>query len=91
MNRLEEIHGLLPDNDNAEISEKDLRDSFSKTFEEIKDVSDKSIKKPTSTITQPNTSFKYALLLDEEGNSTKMLAGDLGKNLANSKPNNTPN
>lgn len=49
------------------------------------------IKKPTSTITQPNTSFKYALLLDEEGNSTKMLAGDLGKNLANSKPNNTPN
>ncbi|MEJ8598532.1 hypothetical protein JSO62_07485, partial [Riemerella anatipestifer] len=49
------------------------------------------IKKPTSTITQSNTSFKYALLLDEEGNSTKMLAGDLGKNLANSKPNNTPN
>ncbi|MEJ8604644.1 hypothetical protein JSO60_06720 [Riemerella anatipestifer] len=49
------------------------------------------IKKPTSTITQPNTSFKYALLLDEQGNSTKMLAGDLGKNLANSKPNNTSN
>lgn len=49
------------------------------------------LKKPTSTITQPNTSFKYAILLDEEGNSTKMLAGDLGKNLANSKPNNTPN
>ncbi|AFR36248.1 hypothetical protein [Riemerella anatipestifer] len=35
MSRLDEIHGLLPDNDNAEISEKDLRDSFSKTFEEI--------------------------------------------------------
>ncbi|WP_153937823.1 hypothetical protein [Riemerella anatipestifer] len=35
MSKLDEIHGLLPDNDNAEISEKDLRDSFSKTFEEI--------------------------------------------------------
>ncbi|AFR35876.1 hypothetical protein [Riemerella anatipestifer] len=43
------------------------------------------IKKPTSTITQPNTSFKYALLLDEQGNSTKMLAGDLGKNMSNSQ------
>ncbi|QYR05290.1 hypothetical protein [Riemerella anatipestifer] len=35
MSKLDEIYGLLPDNDNAEISEKDLRDSFSKTFEGI--------------------------------------------------------
>ncbi|MRM85900.1 hypothetical protein LEQ04_06630 [Riemerella anatipestifer] len=42
MSKLDEIHGLLPDNDNAEISEKDLRDSFSKTFEEI----DAKVSKP---------------------------------------------
>lgn len=36
-NRLEEIKKILPDNDNGDITEKDMRDAFSLTFEAIGD------------------------------------------------------
>ncbi|MDD1538634.1 hypothetical protein [Riemerella anatipestifer] len=109
MSRLDEIHGLLPDNDNAEISEKDLRDSFSKTFEEIDakqelaesylhgrleehyDLIEDKLPKSESNISTPTVEFKYIYLTNEANETRRMLAGDLGKNLANSKPNNTPN
>lgn len=79
MSRLEDIYKLLPDNDNGEITESSVRKAFGKTFEEITD----QLSKPTTTISEPNTTYKYALLMDREGNTTQMLAGDLGKNIAN--------
>lgn len=72
MGLLNEIHALLPDNTAREISEGDLRDSFSKTFQEI----DKSYKK----VDAPYYNSNYVLLAD----GTPKAAGDLGKNVANS-------
>ncbi len=42
--------------------------------------------KTTATITEPNAEFKYAYLTNEANQTRRMLAGDLGKNVANSKP-----
>lgn len=42
--------------------------------------------KTTATITEPNAEFKYAYLTNEGNETRRMLAGDLGKNVANSKP-----
>ncbi|MDY3328155.1 hypothetical protein PG299_10055, partial [Riemerella anatipestifer] len=47
--------------------------------------------KTTSTISSPTEEYKYIYLTNEANETRRMLAGDLGKNLANSKPNNTPN
>lgn len=80
-NRLEEIKKLLPDNDNGDITEKDMRDAFAMTFDEMAN----SLAKPTGHLSEPNAIFKYVLLLDENGNSNRTLAQDLGKNTANSK------
>lgn len=78
-NRLEEIKKILPDNDNGDITEKDMRDAFAMTFDEIAE----SLAKPTATLSEPNLEYKYVAILDEQGNAKKMLAGDLGKNSAN--------
>ena len=40
--------------------------------------------KTTTTVAAPDTTFKYAYLTDENNNVRRMLAGDLGKNIANS-------
>lgn len=42
--------------------------------------------KTTATITEPNAEFKYVYLTNEANQTRRMLAGDLGKNVANSKP-----
>lgn len=76
-NRLEEIKKLLPDNDNGEITEKNMRDAFAMTFDEI----DEKIDKPTeegTTATHP-----YVFGLDRKNNPVKLPAGDLGKNFSN--------
>ena len=40
--------------------------------------------KTTTTIQAPDSTFKYAYITDEDNNTRRMLAGDLGKNIANS-------
>lgn len=40
--------------------------------------------KTTNTISGPDIDFKYVYLTDETNNTRRMLAGDLGKNIANS-------
>lgn len=40
--------------------------------------------KPTTTVTAPNSTYKWVSLLNDTGDTVKMLAGDLGKNIANS-------
>ena len=40
--------------------------------------------KTTTTVASPDSSFKYVYLTDETNNVRRMLAGDLGKNVANS-------
>lgn len=42
--------------------------------------------KTTATISEPNAEFKYVYLTNEANQTRRMLAGDLGKNVANSKP-----
>ena len=42
--------------------------------------------KTTTPITEPNAEFKYVYLTNEANETRRMLAGDLGKNVANSKP-----
>lgn len=42
------------------------------------------VDKTTTTITAPDAVFKYAYIFDESNNVRRMLAGDLGKNVANS-------
>lgn len=93
INKLQEIHNLLPDNDNAEITEGKVREAFSKTFDFVTEqntTQDTAIAgkldKTTTTITEPNAEFKYAYLTNEANQTRRMLAGDLGKNVANSKP-----
>ena len=92
-NKLQEIHNLLPDNDNAEITEGKVREAFSKTFDFVTEqntTQDTAISgkldKTTATISEPNAEFKYAYLTNEANQTRRMLAGDLGKNVANSKP-----
>lgn len=98
MERLKKINSLLPDNDSAEISEQDIRDAFKLTFDEIDasidDLNDethgainsldsKKLSKTTITIPAPTAEFKYAYLTNEANETRRMLAGDLGKNVAN--------
>ena len=45
---------------------------------------DSKLDKTTITVAAPDTTFKYAYLADEDNNVRRMLAGDLGKNIANS-------
>ena len=42
------------------------------------------VDKTTTSIVAPNIDFKYAYIFDESNNNRRMLAGDLGKNIANS-------
>ena len=42
------------------------------------------VDKTTTDIPAPNTTFKYAYIFDAANNTRRMLAGDLGKNIANS-------
>lgn len=42
------------------------------------------VDKTTTTITAPDATFKYAYIFDTNNNVRRMLAGDLGKNVANS-------
>ena len=42
------------------------------------------VDKTTTTITAPDATFKFAYIFDENNNVRRMLAGDLGKNVANS-------
>lgn len=42
------------------------------------------VDKTTTTITAPDATFKYAYIFDDNNNVRRMLAGDLGKNVANS-------
>lgn len=44
----------------------------------------KKLSKPTTTISSPTAVVKYVILVDEQGNTQRMLAEDLGKNSANS-------
>lgn len=60
MDRLEQIYSLLPDNTSREISEGDLRESFSMTFEEIKEVAKNYYKK----VADPGDGKTYLLKID---------------------------
>ena len=42
------------------------------------------VDKTTITIAAPDSTFKYAYIFDQNNNVRRMLAGDLGKNVANS-------
>ena len=42
------------------------------------------VDKTTTTISAPDSVFKYAYIFDDSNNVRRMLAGDLGKNIANS-------
>lgn len=50
---------------------------------DLEDGLNTKIDKPTTTLPAPSATYKYVPLLDSQGNSTQMLAGDLGKNIAN--------
>lgn len=84
--RLREIHELLPDNDNAQITEGDVREAFTKTFEEVTTtktaIEDKKLDKPISTGTTAQA--PYIVGVNDANESFKLPAGDLGKNLGNS-------
>lgn len=45
---------------------------------------DSKLDKTTTTVAAPDATFKYVYLTDETNNVRRMLAGDLGKNVANS-------
>ena len=48
------------------------------------DADNLKLDKPTTTITAPDSTYKWVSLLNDVGGTVKMLAGDLGKNIANS-------
>ena len=48
---------------------------------------DSKLDKTTTTVAAPDATFKYVYLTDESNNVRRMLAGDLGKNIANSSLN----
>ncbi|MDY3521301.1 hypothetical protein PG614_02310 [Riemerella anatipestifer] len=70
-----------------EIAESYLHGRLEEHYDFIED----KLPKSESNISTPTVEFKYIYLTNEANETRRMLAGDLGKNLANSKPNNTPN
>ncbi|SDE68093.1 hypothetical protein SAMN05421544_1182 [Riemerella columbipharyngis] len=77
MSRLEEINRNLPDNDEGLITERKMRDCFSKTFDEIGE------KLPKPKNNGNTNSFPFVVGVNEDGESAKLPAGDLGKNIGN--------
>lgn len=49
------------------------------------EIADQYLAKPETTVAFPNIINKWVALLTDAGDTVKMLAGDLGKNIANSK------
>lgn len=80
MSLLEEIYQLLPDNEDREISEKDMRDSFGKTFTYI----DYNFYKK---VADPNNGKTYLLKID----GTAVDGDTFGKNVSNSYLTSLPN
>ncbi|MBT0573643.1 hypothetical protein OKE68_08090 [Riemerella anatipestifer] len=70
-----------------EIAESYLHGRLEEHYDFIED----KLPKSESNISTPTVEFKYIYLTNEANETRRMLAGNLGKNLANSKPNNTPN
>ena len=49
----------------------------------IIDLNSLKVSKTNTTVSGPDTTFKYVYIFDENNNTRRMLAGDLGKNIAN--------
>lgn len=70
--------GELPSN----IALVDEGDDEGNTYTKLQ-ADDKFLKKTTTTIPAPTSDFKYVYLANEANETRRMLAGDLGKNVAN--------
>lgn len=83
---LGKVLGSLPTNiakiDEGEGDNKKNGNTYTK--DQVNTELGKKLDKPTANISEPNLEYKYIVILDERGNTKKMLAGDLGKNSANS-------
>lgn len=60
-------------------------ENFRYTIEDNPNIDVGYLSKPTTTISSPDIDFKYVPIINEQGDTQRMLAGDLGKNVANSK------
>jgi hypothetical protein len=80
----------IKDNQAREITAEKVRevlhsivDEFNENFIDQHMINEK-LDKTTETVSGPDTVFKYAYILDQDNNVRRILAGDMGKNVANS-------
>lgn len=68
--------GLDSNNNTARINVAEFVNSITVNFS-------KYIAKPTTTINEPNSIYRYVALLDSDGNSVRIPAGNIGRNIFN--------
>lgn len=77
------VANVLDDINETKANKTDVAQSLTDLSNSVNTSLGDKVDKTTASITEPDARFKYAYIFDENNNPRRMLAGDLGKNVAN--------
>lgn len=83
-NTKERVADVLDDINDTKANKSDLEGITVEAIDDINKSIEKKLDKTIESADSPDETFRYVYILNEDNNAKRMLAGDLGKNVANS-------